>query len=371
MAKLTKGFFDNGKEPDSVRINKYLSESGMCSRREADRLVESGKVLIDGKPAAVGSRVLPGQKVTIGEKTVEQDRRMALIAFNKPRGIVCTTDRREPDNIIDSIDYGSRIFPIGRLDKESEGLILLTNDGGIVNKILRAGNFHEKEYIVQVNRPVTAEFLEGMAGGVPILNTVTRPCTVEQLDKTGFRIILTQGLNRQIRRMCEYFGYGVVSLTRVRIMNISLGRLKSGGWRNLTEQELAGLNRLLRDSANEPLFEAGGEDSGKQDAGPEALAGGSRRPASGRKASKEVGGKPTARPEALAGGSRRPASGKKTSEESGRKPAAKQKVAGKGSRKPRTKAAAGEKAGIRSSRKPDRRKEDCMPAVRRKALPRK
>lgn len=400
MAKLTKGFFDNGKEPDSVRINKYLSESGMCSRREADRLVESGKVLIDGKPAAVGSRVLPGQKVTIGEKTVEQDRRMALIAFNKPRGIVCTTDRREPDNIIDSIDYGSRIFPIGRLDKESEGLILLTNDGGIVNKILRAGNFHEKEYIVQVNRPVTAEFLEGMAGGVPVLDTVTRPCTVEQLDKTGFRIILTQGLNRQIRRMCEYFGYGVVSLTRVRIMNISLGRLKSGGWRNLTEQELAGLNRLLKDSANEPLFEAGSEENGKQAAGPEALAGGSRkpvsgrkssnegsrkpatgpgalaggssrRPASGRKASKEVGGKPTARPEALAGGSRRPASGKKTSEESGRKPAAKQKVAGKGSRKPRTKAAAGEKAGIRSSRKPDRRKEDCMPAVRRKALPRK
>ncbi len=257
MIKLSKSFFENGEEPASVRINKYLSESGMCSRREADRLVEAGRVCIDGQPAVMGSRVLPGQRVTIGGKQIEQDRRMELIAFNKPRGIVCTTDRREPDNIIDYIDYGSRIFPIGRLDKDSEGLILLTNDGEIVNKILRAGNCHEKEYIVQVNRPVTPEFLKGMAGGVPILDTVTRPCTVEQLDKTSFRIVLTQGLNRQIRRMCEYFGYRVVSLVRVRIMNINMGRLKTGVWRRLTERELAELNELLRNSANEPFSEEG------------------------------------------------------------------------------------------------------------------
>ena len=272
MTKLSKSFFENGEEPASVRINKYLSESGMCSRREADRLVEAGRVCIDGQPAVMGSRVLPGQRVTIGGKQIEQERRMELIAFNKPRGIVCTTDRREPDNIIDYIDYGSRIFPIGRLDKDSEGLILLTNDGEIVNKILRAGNCHEKEYIVQVNRPVTPEFLKGMAGGVPILDTVTRPCTVEQLDKTGFRIVLTQGLNRQIRRMCEYFGYRVVSLVRVRIMNINMGRLKTGTWRKLTERELAKLNELLRNSANGPFPEEGGSDnsagsprSGKKD----------------------------------------------------------------------------------------------------------
>ncbi len=255
MAKLTKSFFENGESREAVRINKYLSDSGMCSRREADRLVEEGKVLIDGVPAVMGSKVLPGQKVTISGKTIEKEEKMVLIAFNKPQGVVCTTDRREPDNIIDFINYGSRIFPIGRLDKDSEGLILLTNDGEIVNKILRAGNHHEKEYLVTVNKPVTPEFLKGMAGGVPILDTVTKPCIVEALDKRSFRIVLTQGLNRQIRRMCEYFEYRVVSLKRIRIMNVNLGRLQLGGYRNLTEWELEELNLLIQDSSNGPAEE--------------------------------------------------------------------------------------------------------------------
>ena len=252
MAKLTKSFFENGESRESVRINKYLSDAGMCSRREADRLVEEGKVLIDGQPAVMGSKVFPGQKVTIAGKTIEKEEKMVLIAFNKPQGIVCTTDRREPDNIIDFINYGSRIFPIGRLDKDSEGLILLTNDGEIVNKILRAGNHHEKEYLVTVNKPITPEFLKGMAGGVPILDTVTKPCIVEALDKNRFRIVLTQGLNRQIRRMCEYFEYRVISLQRIRIMNVNLGRLQLGGYRNLTDWELEELNLLIQDSSNQP-----------------------------------------------------------------------------------------------------------------------
>ena len=251
--KLSKEYFENGKIRTEVRINKYLGDAGMCSRREADQLVEAGKVLIDGIPAVMGSRVLPGQKVTISGKTVEQEKKLALIAFHKPKGIVCTTDRREPDNIVDFIQYGSRIFPIGRLDKSSEGLILLTNDGAIVNKILRAGNEHEKEYIVQVNKPLTQEFLQKMANGVPILDTVTKPCTVEMLSKDSFRIVLTQGLNRQIRRMCEYFDYRVLTLVRVRIMNIKLGRLKPGTWRNLTEWELEELNELLKSSVNQPV----------------------------------------------------------------------------------------------------------------------
>lgn len=259
MGKLTKDYFENTDRREETRINKYLSDAGMCSRREADRLIEQGRVLINGVPAVMGSKVMPGQRVTIAGQEIKKEEHMVLIAFNKPQGIVCTTDRREPDNIIDFINYGSRIFPIGRLDKESEGLILLTNDGEIVNKILRAGNHHEKEYIVQVNKPVTPEFLKGMAGGVPILDTVTRPCLVEQLDKTTFRIVLTQGLNRQIRRMCEYFEYRVRSLKRVRIMNVSLGRLKTGTYRNLTERELEELNRLLCESTNQPFDAADAE----------------------------------------------------------------------------------------------------------------
>ena len=246
--KTRKDEMDN-KTPEAIasgtRINKYLAESGICSRREADRAVESGKVYIDGVKAVMGSKVLPGQKVTFNNKPVVQNQSLVLIAFNKPKGIVSTTDRREPDNIIDFINFPERIFPIGRLDKDSEGLILLTNDGDIVNKILRAGNYHEKEYIVTVNKDITEEFLRAMGNGVPILDTVTRPCKIEKLERNVFKIILTQGLNRQIRRMCEALGYRVRSLTRVRIMNIKLNRLKTGTWRNLTPAELDELKRHI------------------------------------------------------------------------------------------------------------------------------
>ncbi len=257
MTKLTKNYFNHADGTEEVRINKFLSDTGMCSRREADALVAAGRVLIDGEPARMGSRVLPGQKVTVEGKEAVKEERMVLIVFNKPQGVVCTSDRREPDNIVDFINYGTRIFPIGRLDKDSEGLILLTNNGEIVNKILRAGNEHEKEYIVSVNKPITEEFLRGMAGGVPILDTVTKPCHIEQLDNKTFKIILTQGLNRQIRRMCEYFGYRVCLLNRVRVMNISLGRLKPGTYRNLTENELSELNRLIGESTNASAAEEG------------------------------------------------------------------------------------------------------------------
>jgi 23S rRNA pseudouridine2604 synthase len=197
-----------------------------------------GKVKIDGVVAEIGSKVSKDSKVTFCGKPVKKEEKLVLIAFNKPVGIVCTTDTREPDNIIDYIGYGMRIYPIGRLDKDSEGLILLTNDGNIVNKILRAENKHEKEYIVTVNKEIDADFIKAMSSGVPILDTVTRPCKVRQLDKKTFNIILTQGLNRQIRRMCEYLGYRVITLQRVRIMNIRLGRLKVGDYRNVTEKEI-------------------------------------------------------------------------------------------------------------------------------------
>jgi len=237
MAKRTKRL-TNPVEQDEIRINKFLSEAGICSRREADRYIMEGKVTIDGVVAQIGSKVKKDSVVTFCGKPVKREEKLVLIAFNKPVGIVCTTDPREPDNIIDYIGYGSRIYPIGRLDKDSEGLILLTNDGNIVNKILRAEYRHEKEYIVTVNKEITSEFIKAMSSGVPILDTVTNPCKVKQLDKNTFNIILTQGLNRQIRRMCEYLGYRVTSLKRIRIMNIRLGRLKTGAWRNVTDKEL-------------------------------------------------------------------------------------------------------------------------------------
>ena len=230
-----------------IRINKYLSDAGVCSRREADKYISQGKVIIDGVKAEIGSRVLPGSLVTFCGKPVNKEEKKVLIAFNKPRGIVCTTSRRDPDNIVDYINYPTRIYPIGRLDKDSEGLILLTNDGSIVNGILRARYGHEKEYIVTVNKPITKEFVKRMSEGVPILDTVTKPCVVTVIDKFSFRIILTQGLNRQIRRMFEYLGYRVVKLVRIRIMNISLGNLKIGAWRNLTDKELKELKRLIGD----------------------------------------------------------------------------------------------------------------------------
>lgn len=232
------------------RINKYLSEAGYCSRRAADKLILAGRVTINGTTAELGSKVDLNDLVLVdGKSIIKNDDNYVYIAFNKPIGIVCTTDTKaEKDNIIDYINFPIRIFPIGRLDKPSEGLILLTNDGDIVNKILRARNNHQKEYVVRVNRPISQEFVRKMSSGIPILDTVTQPCTVEKVDKFTFRIILTQGLNRQIRRMCEYLGYEVTKLKRIRIMNIHLD-LPVGNWRNLTATELNQLNALLSDSS--------------------------------------------------------------------------------------------------------------------------
>ena len=235
----------------SVRINKYLSEVGYCSRRVADRLIDEGKVTINGKVPEMGTRVEDGDQVAVKGQRIEKSRKQKKIylAFNKPIGIVCTTDRKvDPDNIIDFIKYPSRIFPVGRLDKLSEGLIFLTNDGDIVNKILRARNNHEKEYVVSVNRPITRDFIQSMSGGVEILDTITKNCFVKKLGSKKFKIILTQGLNRQIRRMCESLGYRVVSLKRVRIMNIKLD-MPIGKYREFTKEELSGLNRLLKNSS--------------------------------------------------------------------------------------------------------------------------
>lgn len=252
--KLKKEIFNNtSTNVEEVRINKFLADSGVCSRREADRFIEEGKVYVNGQKAVLGTKVAPGMEVTFNGKSLTRKEDLILIAFNKPIGIVSTTDRRDPDNIIDYISHPSRIFPIGRLDKDSSGLILLTNNGDIVNKILRAGNRHEKEYIVRVNKPITALFLKSMAEGVPILDTVTRPCKITQIDEFTFNIILTQGLNRQIRRMCEYLGYRVRALQRVRIMNIKLGRLKSGSYRNLTPEEIKELSSMISTSSNAPI----------------------------------------------------------------------------------------------------------------------
>jgi len=237
------------EEQQGVRLNKYLSEIGHCSRRAADKLIDAGRVTVNGQTVVMGQKVGQSDRIEVDGVLVENlQERNVYLAFNKPVGIVCTTDTRvEKDNVIDYINYPSRIFPIGRLDKPSEGLLLLTNDGDIVNKILRARNNHEKEYIVTVNKPVTQEFVERMANGVPILDTVTRKCTVEQIHKKQFQIILTQGLNRQIRRMCEYLGYRVVKLKRIRIMNIELN-VGVGKYRDLTKKELSELNRLLSNS---------------------------------------------------------------------------------------------------------------------------
>lgn len=233
----------------TIRLNKYIADSGACSRREADRLIESGLVTVDDQVASLGMRVRPGQIVRVKGEPVFPDEDHVYIALNKPVGITCTTDPKRSDNIIDFIGHDKRIFPVGRLDRDSEGLIFLTNDGSIVNKILRAGNRHEKEYVVTVDRPITKAFLAGMAAGVPILGTVTRSCQVAATGPRTFRIILTQGLNRQIRRMCQYFGYEVLRLIRIRIMNVTLGRLQTGQWRYLSFKEVAEIKRLTRSSS--------------------------------------------------------------------------------------------------------------------------
>lgn len=222
----------------SISLNKFISDTGICSRREADKLIDAGLVTLNGQTAKTGNRVQEGDKVLVNGKLLKAPPKTIYLAFNKPVGITCTTDIKEKDNIISYINHPQRIFPIGRLDKPSEGLIFLTNDGNIVNKILRAGNNHQKEYMVTVNKPITATFIQRMRSGVPILGTVTQKCTVHQNSQFVFTIILTQGLNRQIRRMCEYLDYSVTKLKRVRIMNISLGNLPIGKWRYLTPQEI-------------------------------------------------------------------------------------------------------------------------------------
>ncbi|MHA8115744.1 23S rRNA pseudouridine(2604) synthase RluF [Kosakonia cowanii] len=237
----------------STRLNKYISESGICSRREADRYIEQGNVFINGKRAGIGDQVVAGDVVKVNGQLIEprSEEDLVFIALNKPVGIVSTTEEGEKDNIVDFVNHSSRIFPIGRLDKDSQGLIFLTNHGDLVNKILRAGNDHEKEYLVTVNKPVTDEFVRGMGAGVPILGTVTKKCKVKREAPFTFRITLVQGLNRQIRRMCEYFGYEVTKLERTRIMNVSLTGLPPGEWRDLTDDELIALFKLIENSTSE------------------------------------------------------------------------------------------------------------------------
>ena len=236
-------------ETTSIRLNKFLSEAGYCSRRAADKLIEDGHVLVNGSVPKMGAKIGAEDLVEVDGKVIKKDEKPATyIAFNKPVGIVCTTDTRvEKNNIIDYINYPSRIFPIGRLDKDSEGLILLTDDGDIVNKILRSSNNHEKEYIVTVDKPISQTFIKHMSRGIPILETVTKPCELKKLSSNKFKIILTQGLNRQIRRMCEYLNYEVKVLQRVRIMNINL-KSDVGNYRTLTTEELKDLKASLKDS---------------------------------------------------------------------------------------------------------------------------
>ena len=235
-----------------VRLNKYLSEAGVCSRREADRLIEEGKVFVDGVRAENGRKVTDEMEITVNGKRCSRGQKMVLLAFHKPEGVVCTTDRRWNDvTVEDVLQYPTRVFSVGRLDKDSEGLLLLTNEGDLVNRIMKAGNYHEKEYQVTVNKPVTEEFIRGMSGGVPILDTVTRPCKVTKTGKNSFCIILTQGLNRQIRRMCEYFGYKVVTLKRVRIMNLHLDGLEEGKYREIRPEERKELEEMLSSEKSE------------------------------------------------------------------------------------------------------------------------
>lgn len=234
-----------------IRINRFLSEAGICSRREADRALEAGDVRIGEKVALIGERVRQEDVVYFKGRRVQREQKRVLIAFNKPLGVVCTTSEKEPDNIVDYINYPKRIYPVGRLDKDSTGLILLTNDGDIVNRIMRARNFHEKEYVVSINREVTEDFVMQMSNGVSILNTVTRPCKVWKSGINEFHIILTQGMNRQIRRMCRALGYKVKTLKRIRIMNIELGDLKEGTYRNVTKKEWKQLEKMLQSSTSQ------------------------------------------------------------------------------------------------------------------------
>lgn len=272
----------------TTRLNKYISESGICSRREADRYIEQGLVLINGKRAAIGDQVSAGDVVKVNGQLIEprNEEDLVLIALNKPVGIVSTTEEGEQDNIVDFVNHSKRVFPIGRLDKESQGLILLTNHGDLVNKILRAGNDHEKEYLVTVNKPITDEFIRGMGAGVPMMGTVTKKCKVKKEAPLVFRITLVQGLNRQIRRMCQHFGYEVTKLERTRIMNISLKGLPQGEWRDLTDDELIDLFKLLENSTSED------KSAKKAPAKPQGM----KKPASGAAKGTAKGGEKSAAP---------------------------------------------------------------------------
>lgn len=231
---------------EQIRINKYLSSCGFCSRRQADRYLEEGRVTINGETAGVGDRVEQGQMVCVDGTEIRINEEKIVIAFHKPAGVVCTSSKKDKDNIIDYLHFDQRIYPVGRLDKESTGLILLTNDGELTDRILRGRNGHEKEYEVTVNKPIRQEVIRAMEQGVPILDTMTKPCRIQKLGERKFRMILTQGLNRQIRRMCEYFGYRVLTLKRVRIMNIELGQLPEGEWRYLTPKEREKLEKSMK-----------------------------------------------------------------------------------------------------------------------------
>ena len=243
MSNRIKEEFLQKTEP--VRLNKYLSEAGVCSMREADRLIESGRVTVDGQKAQTGMKITPGQVVRVGKKTVSRQDDIIVLAVNKPRGIVCTEEKREKNSIVRFLDYPVRVTYAGRLDKDSRGLLLMTNNGDIIDRMMRGANRHEKEYKVTVDKEITEEFLKKMSEGVPILDTVTRPCRVSRIGKYTFSIVLTQGLNRQIRRMCEALGYEVKDLVRVRVMNIRLGSLKEGQYRKLSDEELEELYDLL------------------------------------------------------------------------------------------------------------------------------
>ena len=243
MSNEIREAFLNRQEP--VRLNKYLSEAGVCSRREADRLIENGKVTVDGQTAQTGMKITPGQVVRVGKKIVSRQDDMVVLAVNKPRGIVCTEEKKERNSIVRFLDYPIRVTYAGRLDKDSRGLLLMTNNGDIIDRMMRGANRHEKEYKVTVDKEITGDFLKKMSEGVPILDTVTRPCRISRIGKYTFSVVLTQGLNRQIRRMCEALGYEVKDLVRVRVMNIRLGSLKEGQYRKLSDEELEELYDLL------------------------------------------------------------------------------------------------------------------------------
>lgn len=321
----------------SIRLNKYISESGICSRRDADRYIEQGNVFLNGKSAKVGDQVAPGDEVRVNGQLIEprEVEDLVFIALNKPVGIVSTTESSERDNIVDFVRHSTRIFPIGRLDKDSQGLIFLTNNGDLVNKILRAGNNHEKEYLVTVNKPIRADFIEGMSQGVPILGIKTKKCKVIKETPTVFRITLVQGLNRQIRRMCEYFGYDAVRLERVKIMNVDLKGLSIGEWRDLTDKEMKTLLAAVENSPTEAPAGRRSSQGRKQNksprSGPKASGQGApkvgrKEPSAGRKSS--AGRKPSVDREPSAGrkgasaGRKEPFAGKKESS-AGRKTSAK------------------------------------------------